>query len=36
MDPAAERAADAAVPIEEEDVFVPDHEAQLPSSVRSA
>src|SRR5712664_1862282 len=36
MDPAAERAADAAVPIEEEDVFVPDHEARQPSSVRSA
>jgi hypothetical protein len=35
VDPAAERAADAAVAIEKEDVFVPDHEAQRPSSVRS-
>jgi hypothetical protein len=36
VDPAAKRAADAAVAIEQEDVFVPDHEAQRLSSIRSA
>jgi hypothetical protein len=36
VDPAAERTADATVAIEEKDVFVPDHVAHRPSSVRSA
>src|SRR6267378_2628858 len=36
MDPATERAADPAVSIEEQDVFVPGHTAHGPSRVRSA